>query len=477
MRADILRTGVAAALSAALLSACALPPPRLDAERQWGEAIANLGMFPIYPPSEDVMVGDAFLHSPNSQFFDLVRITAAPREMLVEQFCWQEQDRLVSDAVKDGASGAVNPGIDCDPPRSPRPAAIRQRVAPTTGAITLQHVTRLREAAMPTLAVGRFSEGEIAGAGLLGSVGASLGIGWSAGSAVRVELKDLQSMSLDELRGSRLVEEIATSRYARANRGDARDFRNSLTPLMLARSVLLADYRNGTDNAKLFCAGNFDALDSRGARIVVANRVLYANTISFNFISESVAATRLAVSIADALGGPATPGVPTLPNAPSAPQGSAAGPAAANASTLSLDAQRAAMLARANQILALEPGGPGQAAARLTVGQFGTLALDRTFARPAAVGMGAALHYPLGDAAVPASVTQIEDVIRFCSTTFGGSQAALLQRLQANLAWVEYLDTRRQRPRQAFGVTADTPVRERVQLPPFQPTAASRVRL
>lgn len=470
------------ALATTLLAgACALPPPRLDAEEQWGEAISRLGMFPIYPPSEDVMVGDAFLHLPGAPFFDLVRITAAPRGPLAEQFCWQERDRLVTDRSADGASGAVNPRADCD---APQVNGRQHRIAPVEGPVSAEHATRLREAAIPQLAVGRFSEGEVAGAGLIGSVGASLGVGWSSGTAMRLVLTDLQTLTLDELRGSRLLEEIATDRVRRMRQGGARaprDFPNSLTPLMLARSLQFGDTRGRTQHAQRFCAGDFKALDESGARIVVANRVLYANGITFNFMSESVAAMRLALDVAGALGNPAAapvvPGLPAVPAAPTPPT-----PAIGNAPTAAPDlaAQRAALLAAANRLLTLPASTVGRANARIAMGQFGTLALKEDFVRPAAVGMGAGLHLSIADAAVPASPDQIEDVLRYCEAGFGTRSAALQERLQGNLDWVTYLDRRRSgqsAAQAASGLGLRQLDRPRTPLPSFAPSASSRVRL
>lgn len=439
--------GLALLLAANALASCALPqPPRLDVEQQWSEAVSNLGLFAVYPPSEDVMVGDAFLYLPGAQFFDLVRVTAAPLPLLARQFCYQEQDRMVLDALSDGKSGVVKSASDKDAcafkaPAQGKPPERPQRIVAHDGAVTSAHVTRLREAAIPRLEVGRFTEGELAGAGLLGNFGAALGIGTSAKAAMRLELGNLQSAMLDELRGSRLLEDISVSRVRRV-RGTREDYPNALTPLMLARSLQYADQRNGTTLSGQFCRGDFGEIDQKGVRLVVANRVLYAGSVTFDFLSERVLTARLALDFASVLAGmPQKPVVPALPGAPPAP-GAGGGGGASPKEEFSPEVQLAAMMATANRILTLGADKAGQASARLTTGSFGSLAMQRTFVRPAAVGMGAALHVPIGDALVPVSGDQVVETIAYCQATHGTAGRALEERLWKNYAWAFYLHRR-----------------------------------
>ena len=432
-----------AMLAAWMLAGCAPPqPPKLDVEKQWGDAIGNLGLFPIYPPSEDVMVGDAFLYLPDAQFFNLVRVTAAPLAMLARQFCYQEKDRMVLDTLKDAKDGRVPAAHDdcLPPPVAGKPQEIPQRIAAHDAEAKATHATRLREAAIPRLEVGRFSEGELAGAGLLGNFGAALGIGTSASAALSVELGNLQGLTLDELRGSRLLEGIAVGRVREVRR-EGRDFPNSLTPMMLIRSLRLADHRGGTRLGETFCRGGFAELDENGARLVVANRVLYAGKVTFEFLNERVTAARFALDFAGAIAGlpqpTATPGLPAAP--------AIAPPAAPPAGANPLDVQKAQMLATANRIMSLGADGPAKVSARMTTGSFGRLALEKDFHRPAAVGMGAALHFPLWEAAVPASAEQVQEALGYCRESYGLDDKALLavgNRLWRNYAWAFYLHRR-----------------------------------
>lgn len=489
-----------------------MAPARLDAEAQWSEAVSQLGLFPIYPPSEDVMVGDVFLHLPNAQYLDLVRITAAPRGPLARQLCFQEQDRLVSDSLvrndkgdlqtTAGASGTVNADRNCSELR--RQHRVASHMQPTTAT----HVTRLREAAMPTLEVGRFSEGEIAGAGLLGNIGASLGIGWSSGAATRVELRHLQTLTLEELRGSRLVEDVAIERVqeaqSRARQRDAaarsgrralgapgRSGRshNALTPLMLARSLSLNDLRNGGTAGRDFCGARFDRLESAGVRIIVANRILYASGVTFNFLTEDVAVVRLGLEFASALANmpqaPTVVGLPTAPTVTPPARGSNDAPRPAepprSAATFpgDFDAQRALMLSNINRVMGMSASTPGQAQARLVAGRFGTLGLERDFTRPAAVGMGAALHFTIAEAALPADEDEVEDAVQFCTASYGAPPAGFREQLRSNLRWVEYLERRdsgmtAEQARQGLAAPVNSSTQRRQELPSFGPP---RVRL
>ncbi|MBB5695964.1 hypothetical protein [Muricoccus pecuniae] len=448
-------------------------------------------MFAIYPPSEDVMVGDIFLHIPDARFFDLVRITSAPRSLLAEQLCYQEGDRLASDAIKDGADGAGTTLTQC------RRNELR-RVLPFDGTTGTSHLTRLREAAIPTLEVGRFSEGEIGGAGLFGNFGAALGVGRSGAAALRVELKSLQTLTLDELRGSRLIEDISISRIRRVNREGGTDYPNTLTPLMLIRSLVFADNRNGTQTGARFCRGDFSTLDRTGARIVVANRILYAGAVNFDFMTQTVGTMRLAIDFASTLANlPQAPVVPTLSGAsPPPPKDAAGAPPAAlgkpaetppREAGLDFEAHRTALMAAVARVITLPADTPGRAAARLTTGRFGNLTLHQPFARPAAVGMGAALHFSLADAAIPANQEQVEDALVYCRFIYGGPTTILEQRLKANLSWALYL-TRREAGSHAsdqklydwIASQSGAPqpaVQPRTALPRLVPSANIRVRL
>ena len=106
-------------LCLALLAGCSrLPRPTADAEEQWQKAMEGLQLWSIYPPSEDVMVGDVFLSVPGERdTLDAVRITSAPANLVAEQFCWQEEARFSLDtiqrsAVKDDKGNETQPAVN-----------------------------------------------------------------------------------------------------------------------------------------------------------------------------------------------------------------------------------------------------------------------------------------------------------------------------------------------------------------------------
>lgn len=489
------RGAVKASLCSLVLAGCAQAPPRLDVEQQWRKAMGDLGLYALYPPSEDVMVGDVYLSLPDTAgSFDLVRVTSAPAVHLAVQFCHQEEDRLALDSrpraeipAEAGRervpahAGGDRGNVECPetpPPgragrgRPQDPRGDLRRIVPYDVTATRDHLTRLREEAIPILEVGRFTQGEIAGGATSGNLGFGFGAGAASNVALRVELRHLQSATLDELRASRLIEAINLSRL-RAVRNRERDFPNALTPLMLARSLQFWDNRNGTDLTDRFCRGDFASLDRRGTRILVANRVLYAGGISYNFLSSDVAAVRATLDFASALANRTqAPRVLELPGAggqaaaggvvpPANPPASNRAPAAAAA----LDNELARTMRLANDMLSLPAGGPGEARARLAVGRFGNLSLDRDFRRPLAVGMGAALQFRLAEAAIPASEQQIEEVREFCRVVAGvdgAGMAALDRRMRHNNAWFAFLDQRRPVvPGQGVGETPVAPFQQR----------------
>jgi hypothetical protein len=436
----------------------------------------GLQLWSIYPPSEDVMVGDVFLSVPGERdTLDAVRITSAPANLVAEQFCWQEEARFSLDtiqrsAVKDDKGNetqpAVNAGesgrsIGCErTARAGNRTASRQeerriqslrQIAPFNAEPKAHHVTRLREAAIPNLVVGRFTQGDIGGGATSGNFGFNLNAGFRDQEAVRIDLQDLQTAILEENRARRLLEVVALQRWWQVNRKNsstAEDFPDSLTPVRLAQSLALADNRNGTRNLEHFCRGDFARLERANTRILVANYVFYAGSVTFNFQSREVVALRAALDFASVLANKSQP--TTVPNLPgTGPVTPESGAEAANKEQSALDKELARTLALTNNLLSL-PGGLGQAQARLTTGSFGGLALERSFRRPAAVGMGAPLQFPIQHAALPVHESQIVDAIAYCATrgfvSFdeknelrpnGGGR--LRDVLQANLGYVKYL--------------------------------------
>jgi hypothetical protein len=300
------------------------------------------------------------------------------------------------------------------------------------------------------------------------------------------------------------------------------DYPNALTPLMLARSLRLADQRNGSDHFARLCRGDFATLEERGVRVVVANRVLYAGSVTFDFMREQVSTARLALDFASALAGmPQKPVVPALPGAQTPPQGSGASSGSSSSGSSSsggsgsgssggsgsggqkpatppefdFEAQRAAMLATANRLMTLKADKAGQASGRLTTGSFGNLAMYREFVRPAAVGMGAALQFPVREALLPAGADQVNEALVFCRATEGTASPALEDVLWRNLAWSFYLDLRDKddqraalEPEDAFGralqlasILRGKPVGGAVEprsarMPALVPSASVRVR-
>lgn len=368
-------------LAVGLAMAGCASPPELDVERQWGDSMRRLAMFGFYPMSEDVQVGDLFLHAPprdgtrrSVARFSLLRVASLPRERnrerdvrsgVLDHLRWQQtEDRLRIQALPErgGTQGA--------------PRAVTRGTAPQEGRYDVGHAdeaaadVRLQRSAIPALTVGRVSEAQLGAAGIFGNFGARTGLGWSSATALTIALQDIQEMTLDSWRLSRML------RVNEAHLNDRARAEHLLFHLGQLRPDLL----------EYACRADEERLNREQVELLVMGRVLYAGGIEYSFSRNAETAVRLAVDLQSTLPGqrqaPQVPGTfPAFqPGAASRPTPAATEPAAAAG-------QRLATLLSA---VTGETGGGSRAGATTSfgVGSFGTLALKTTFNRPIAVGAG-----------------------------------------------------------------------------------------
>ncbi len=367
-----------ALLACILLAGCA-GRDELGVERQWGDTMARLGMFGIYPPSEDVQVGDVYLHAPprdsnlrNVARFSLVRMASLPatsprrglHEHLTEQ---QTEDRLRIQPLP-AREGQAPTGVE-------RQRAVARGQAATAGDYQVGHAdegaarVRLRRAALPGLTVGRVTEAALGGGGTSGNFGAALGFGRQSRSVVQITLSDVQDMAIDTWRLSRMLRDHETRLTDRVRVEDLLLYLTELRPDLLAAA----------------CAGNAARLAREEVSIIVIGRVLYAGGIDYSFDRSAETALRLAIDLQSTLARqPQAPQVPTLPTNPTRSAPTATEPAAAAGERL------AGMF----NALTGETGGAGRAGvtARLGIGTFGQLTLKTEFGRPIAVGAGGRIN-------------------------------------------------------------------------------------
>jgi hypothetical protein len=172
-------------------------------------------------------------------------------------------------------------------------------------------------------------------------------------------------------------------------------------------------------------------LQDENVRVIVANRVLYAGSIEFDFSQDRQFGLRAAVNLAAAL--PTSEQSAKAPTLPSPPPAASAGPDAVKRQSQAV-----------KDLLANTPGGPegspAGATATFGVGTEGTLSLKQTYLRPMAVGFGAALTYPVQNAMVPLSPAEQLDGANFCRSDAGIEPSDLfMQTLAANYMGVRSL--------------------------------------
>ncbi len=363
-------------------------PEGVSVERQWGDTMRRLNMVGFYPMTEDVQVGDVYLHAqPNDSDrrnvarFSLLRLGSAPRrEVWAELHQQQTEDRFViaplpTRAAEDTTSPAATPRA-----RAITPGTIRGALPGVIGhADDADAPVRLRRSAIPTLEVGRLTEAQLGAAGVFGNVGARLGLGASTQTALRITLRNVQEMSLDAWR----VDNLLTQQQG-----------GFLGKQATAEQLLFFLGQMRPDLLGPVCRGDVRRLEREEVEIRVVNRVIYAGGIDYSFSRNAEAALRVALDLTAALPGstqsPAVPGafsqVTIVGGAESGQPSSAQPPPQAAARRLS-------------SLLSAVTGSGGADASRtgvtstIAVGSFGNLALLQDFNRPIAVGAGSAVTF------------------------------------------------------------------------------------
>lgn len=403
--------GTALICAGALLSSCQ-SPPEIDVERQWADTMRRLNMFGFYPMTEDVQVGDIYLHVPPAggglslPRFSLVRVGSYSRSaLLLELTAQQLDDRLAIQPlpVRDGGNAQDTTG---------RAPAVDRSTA--CGEYQIGHAdqekcrVRLRRSAIPALTVGRVTSAQLGATGLLGNVGARLGLGSSTETAVQIYLSNIQELSLDSWRFSRM--EGSGSR-----RMDGR---------IWAEDLISALGQLRPELALPACKGDVSRLQRNNVTVEVINRVVYAGAVEYSFSQNAETAVRLALDL-EAAAGQVKPKIPSLPGlqvGPSTPGASGNNPSEDAAAATKAAGNRLAGLLGS---LSGEAGSTEPRAGISTsfgIGTFGNMALKVHFNRPIAVGAGSRVRYSFFDWANGTSELFFNDKLagaaRYCRSAF-----------------------------------------------------------
>jgi hypothetical protein len=450
------------------IGACAPSLPELSAERQWAQALARLSMFAVYPAREDVMVGDLLLYVPPANHrgpeqgeiarFLTTRLASAPCRMLMEELGWQGRDRPrlqpipvatvtertepVEATRRAGGAGTAYHGQGDLCAASGAGTRSGRTVRPDRGAFEIGSsddlaatpAVRLQRAQVPVLAVARLTEGQLSGQGIVGGVGASLGLAASGNTALRIELKNIEMLRLDpprvmDLSRRVLVEDFRARQHGNPERGRALRFQ----PADMIRAL----EQQSTEQrplAMLACAGDFDRLARLGVRALTVNDVMYAREINYAFSRSSAAAMQLAADLRQLMG----LGVASIPPLVA---GERAGGAPAAAGAEADAATRARELLHRTRAIAGAPvGGELSVRSEFAVSSAGELSMKVTTARPLAVGFGAALQYPIEEVMIPTHAGQIQEARAMCQAVSGQPMSESTERvLRANFDWVGQL--------------------------------------
>jgi hypothetical protein len=260
-------------------------------------------------------------------------------------------------------------------------------------------VPRLRRLAVPGLVAANVTNYQVGAGGPIADIAGVLGLGGSASTAVTIRLRELASLAVDEQ-----IADTFLDGYRR------RWIEQNLHPARLLRSVARIDGRT----AELLCRGDAQQVERRGMALALANAVIYAGRIDYEFSRSTTAALLGGANLVNVLAQVSPATVPTVP---------AAVPAAAPGA---VDAGALMAQLRATQE-ALAQSLPTSAGARVSlgVGAFGGLSLNEIYPVPVAVGFGAPIYYELAASLIPAGANvgaadaALLGGLRFCATVLG----------------------------------------------------------
>ncbi|CAH0289241.1 hypothetical protein [Roseomonas sp. CECT 9278] len=430
----MIRTHIApAGALAAMLFVCGCAPnaANVDVTEQWSDAMARLDMLALYPLREDAQIGDVFLISTREADPDLnprfrtLRIGAAESCDLEDMLLRQESSRLAIRWTQPSAGGAAPvapapaatatatltvPGtvsvvarpapaaratttVTERAPESPCPQRVaaartgRRSPPPPRPALFVQDVggtasgqPRLRRVAVPGLVASSLTAAQIGAAGPVADIAGALGFNSSRHAAVTIRLRNLVSMSIDENIAMDNLERLRMA-WARAN----------LPPTRLIRYVHTMD----EDAASRLCRARSSDLERLSMFIALANSIIYARRVEYEFSQTRTQALLGGASLAALFAQVSPAPIPTVPAAVPATVGGAADPGALAAQL------RAAQVALAESL----PTSPG-ARLSLGVGSFGGLSLAEDFPTPVAVGMGTPVYFTVARSLFIAATSQ-----------------------------------------------------------------------
>jgi len=412
------RQVVVRVFGAALLlatTACSQEPPQVAVAEQWTDAMRRLDMLGLYPLSEDVQIGDVFLiarrrddeGADSAPRFRTARIGTVSPGIIERMLAQQEETRLrirwqaptrpsaapssapnatvtITASGGSSATATVRPGSPAAPTRPVAPpsagTAPPERFFVREVGSTEEGKPRLRRLAVPALVAARLSEVQLGVAGVFGNLAGALGLASSSQVAVTIRLRNLASLAVDDYIAERF---LATERRRWAQR--------YLPPHLLVRYVRSVD----GESARLLCQGDAAALERQDMTIAVANQVVYASRIEYEFNRSTTTALLGGTNVVALLSQSAAVAIPSIPAAVPAGTPGVADPGAIVAQL------RAAQDALAQSL----PTSPG-ARVSLGIGSFGGLSLNEDFPIPVAVGVGTPIYYRVSRSVIATGATE-----------------------------------------------------------------------
>lgn len=359
----IMRAALTAAAATTVITACS-STPKINVGATWGSEISQYGIVALYPPRENVYVGDVYLfvHNPCSgsqsnlmQATLLGSLPVGDMQSAFESF-YGTRPELPAEAAS--ASGTPPAGTNHSASPQPTSSDIFWKGAPGG-----RPFVRLRLAAFPEMKLGSVTKTEIGGGGPLGGIAQLVGAaGYDKSTQVDVSVTGVEEADIPAPVFYRAVKKFLAGDKA----GDVLDT-EAIDKLYKQMNALMRDETRCEKPVPF------------EPDIIFVKRVFYARAIDFSFSDTQALAALVKASTQT----PAT--------------GSGTGTPAAVPAAGATTAETAAN-ALSSELASLAGSGTPGVGASLAVGSSGGLVLKQSFARPMAFGIDTSISFHLSDA-------------------------------------------------------------------------------
>lgn len=213
MNARIRGLALAAVLASAAVASCRATPARGEVQREWNLTLRELGINPVYPPREDLKIGDVYVRRGNP---DAQVAASSPGYLPLD--LWVASVDLRDDTVRfyeertafPPTSSGARPAVSGEEGRPIEAIADVPSFA-QDAAFTGSDVRRMRQVAFPDFLSMTITSGDLRGLVPVEALQVAFGASWEGRHQMSVKIPAAESYGLPALRAAQSILETRAS--------------------------------------------------------------------------------------------------------------------------------------------------------------------------------------------------------------------------------------------------------------------------